>query len=271
MLGGVHHDHPPGALAPATATGTLAESPPSVRNWPCRRSGANRSGTAALARTACARSPDLIDDRLTPGQVGGDRAEREGQAVEVAPGLQIATQHGGVDQRVGLGLHHRRALQGELLDRPAPRARAAEGRRATWARAADTCGTGPPAGPRGPASRARGRCSHWHTARPTTAPMLVPTMRSGRIPRLSRTRSTPMCAMPLAPPPESTSAVRGARHCWASSLDDAPRHVAAASASARAKTAEHLAQDTTAPLRHPTHLRIPNSMTRLNSRAPLPA
>src|SRR5438874_1315141 len=36
--------------------------------------------------------------------------------------------------------------------------------------------------------------------------MLVPMMRLGRMPRLSRTSSTPMCAIPCAPPPESTRA-----------------------------------------------------------------
>jgi PucR family transcriptional regulator, purine catabolism regulatory protein len=43
---------------------------------------------------------------------------------------------------------------------------------------------------------------------PMIAPMLLPTTRWGRIPRLSSTRSTPMWASPLAPPPDSTSAVR---------------------------------------------------------------
>src|SRR5450432_1055314 len=37
--------------------------------------------------------------------------------------------------------------------------------------------------------------------------MLVPTMRSGRMLRLSITSMTPICASPFAPPPESTSAV----------------------------------------------------------------
>ena len=50
---------------------------------------------------------------LAVREVGGDGAERDGQAVEVAPGQQIATQHGGVDQRVGLGLDDRGALQRE--------------------------------------------------------------------------------------------------------------------------------------------------------------
>src|SRR2546423_13326707 len=36
--------------------------------------------------------------------------------------------------------------------------------------------------------------------------MLVPTTRLGRMPRLSKTSSTPMCAMPCAPPPDRTSA-----------------------------------------------------------------
>src|SRR6185295_8102431 len=61
--------------------------------------------------------------------------------------------------------------------------------------------------------------------------MLVPTTRSGRMPRLSSTRSTPMCERPLAPPPERTSAVRGARHCWAASGGPAPIHTAVTSAS----------------------------------------
>ncbi len=43
---------------------------------------------------------------------------------------------------------------------------------------------------------------------PTTAPMLVPTIKSGTMPSESSTRSTPMWAKPFAPPPESTSAVR---------------------------------------------------------------
>ena len=43
---------------------------------------------------------------------------------------------------------------------------------------------------------------------PTTAPMLVPTIKSGTTPSESSTRSTPIWANPFAPPPESTSAVR---------------------------------------------------------------
>src|SRR5215204_6231463 len=50
---------------------------------------------------------------------------------------------------------------------------------------------------------------------PIIAPMLVPMTISGRTPRLSSTRSTPMCASPLAPPPESTSAVFPAMQVWA--------------------------------------------------------
>ena len=47
------------------------------------------------------------------------------------------------------------------------------------------------------------------------APMLVPTTRSGLSPRLSMISSTPMCANPLAPPPESTSAVFAGAHVCA--------------------------------------------------------
>src|SRR3954468_3747719 len=50
---------------------------------------------------------------------------------------------------------------------------------------------------------------------PTMAPILLPTTRSGRMPRLSSTRRTPMCARPLAPPPERTRAVRSGRQLWA--------------------------------------------------------
>src|SRR5512139_525050 len=50
-------------------------------------------------------------------------------------------------------------------------------------------------------------------------PMLVPTTMSGRMPRLSSVRMTPIWAMPFAPPPESTRAVRPphAGRCWPAS------------------------------------------------------
>src|SRR5580700_153818 len=44
---------------------------------------------------------------------------------------------------------------------------------------------------------------------PTIAPMLVPAIQSMGIFRSSRTLSTPMCAMPRAPPPDSTRQIRG--------------------------------------------------------------
>src|ERR1700688_1095951 len=44
---------------------------------------------------------------------------------------------------------------------------------------------------------------------PTMAPMLVPAMQSMGIFRSSRTLSTPMCAMPRPPPPDSTRQIRG--------------------------------------------------------------
>src|SRR5277367_4120020 len=44
---------------------------------------------------------------------------------------------------------------------------------------------------------------------PTMAPMLVPAMQSMGIFRSSRTLRTPMCAMPRAPPPDSTRQIRG--------------------------------------------------------------
>ncbi len=44
---------------------------------------------------------------------------------------------------------------------------------------------------------------------PTSAPALVPTIRSGRIPASSSTLRTPTCAMPRAAPPPRTSPSRG--------------------------------------------------------------
>jgi hypothetical protein len=44
---------------------------------------------------------------------------------------------------------------------------------------------------------------------PTTAPMLVPAMQSIGTFSSSRTLSTPMCAMPRAPPPDNTKQMRG--------------------------------------------------------------
>src|SRR5271168_4117107 len=44
---------------------------------------------------------------------------------------------------------------------------------------------------------------------PTMAPMLVPAMQSMGICRSSRTLRTPICAMPRAPPPDSTRQIRG--------------------------------------------------------------
>ena len=44
---------------------------------------------------------------------------------------------------------------------------------------------------------------------PTTLPILVPTMKSGFMPRSSNTFSTPIWAMPNAPPPLKTSPIVG--------------------------------------------------------------
>ena len=44
---------------------------------------------------------------------------------------------------------------------------------------------------------------------PTSAPMLVPTTQSTGMRSSSRTRSTPMCAAPFAPPPASTRPILG--------------------------------------------------------------
>ena len=44
---------------------------------------------------------------------------------------------------------------------------------------------------------------------PTMAPMLVPAMQSMGTFISSRILSTPMCAMPRAPPPDSTTQIRG--------------------------------------------------------------
>src|SRR4029453_1796613 len=60
--------------------------------------------------------------------------------------------------------------------------------------------------------------------------MLVPTIRSGTTPRLSSRRSTGMCAMPLAPPPESTSAVLPPSHAGTDCAWTGPARSASASA-----------------------------------------
>ena len=46
-------------------------------------------------------------------QIGRDRAEGDGERVEVAAGEQVASQHRRVDQRVDLGFDQRGALDGE--------------------------------------------------------------------------------------------------------------------------------------------------------------
>ena len=50
------------------------------------------------------------------------------------------------------------------------------------------------------------------SAAPMIAPMLVPTMRRGRMPRRSSARATPTCAQPRAPPPPSAS-VKPSANC----------------------------------------------------------
>ena len=58
---------------------------------------------------------------------------------------------------------------------------------------------------------------------PTMAPMLVPAIASTGIRNLSSSRSTPICAAPRAPPPPSTSPIRGhsASSCIAAFPDNA--------------------------------------------------
>ena len=62
---------------------------------------------------------------------------------------------------------------------------------------------------------------------PTTAPMLVPAMASTGTWFSSSTLSTPMCAAPRAPPPDSTRPMRGpgvvGLRCASCAGDDAAR------------------------------------------------
>ena len=76
-------------------------------------------------------------------------------------------------------------------------------------------------------------------AAPTSAPMLVPATQSMGMRISSRTRSTPMCAAPFAPPPASTrpilgrdAAVTGAS-CAAAIPQSGPSNASAAASDSR--------------------------------------
>ena len=200
----------------AMSTGTLRVRPPSPRIRPSIVTGANTPGTAMLARIARARSPLDEHHHLAALHVGRDGPERDRQLVEVRD--VAAARDEVLDGEVDVLGAEEPARRGD----PRRRARRTRGRWSTCCRRA--CGASGPCS-RSP-RRAIASCHEMaltasSTSRavrpeakvpPTSAPMLVPTTQSIGMCSSSSAASTPTWAAPLAPPPPSTSPMRG-RSC----------------------------------------------------------
>ncbi len=196
----------------ATFTGRLLTSPPSPRMRPSTSSGENTPGTDMLARSAAARSPWSI----TTG---------------CPVSMSVATARNGVGSpsnvarwRVGR-VYRRSSISRSRVDT------APVGRRNSPSRkpSSSTGESSKSSSLRRCESSCRGsrrsntlpqsmdRISRSSSAElmplayrpPMMAPMEVPTIRSTGTRASSSTLSTPTCAMPRAPPPDSTRPTRG--------------------------------------------------------------
>ena len=102
-------------------TGTLAERPPSTSRRPSICSGGKTSGTAMLARTACARSPEASTtvSRVTRSVATARNGNR--QPVEVPAGQEVGPEQERGEAGVRVGLAHRQGSGGQTPARRPPR------------------------------------------------------------------------------------------------------------------------------------------------------
>ena len=152
MLGGVGHDDALRSCGPRDRHRDVGREPAvgeeaAVAQLGCEEERHGDAGAHRLGQVA-----RLTGPRRPVGQIGGDGAERDGQRVEIPAREQVAAQHGGVHQRVGLGFDDRGALQGEAAlallpqdqrlqhaeDRGATRLVGAEERRERYTRASES-------------------------------------------------------------------------------------------------------------------------------------
>ncbi len=189
----------------------LSRIPPSTRTMSSRSTGTKAPGTAMLARRASARLPRSSTTRL-PERTSAATA-RNGMA-RSSNVLAVTAFMVSVSSRKPRSCPAMRPRaeatapflipSSTLANRPCPsRWRSDTSRRGGWSSNSASQSVA--------ASSRSMACGDQPQAYrpPTMAPMLVPTMKSIGMRSSSSTSSTPTCAMPLAPPPESTSAIRG--------------------------------------------------------------
>ena len=199
-------------MARAMSTGTLSAMPPSTSSRPSRSTGANTPGADRLARMAVVRSPEPI---TTLSPVSRSVATARNGVGSSSKLLMRAT--GSVSRRsvcvslcpwispLGSTMWPPRTPSGNFtrkfssssLRRSVRSSRGGRSRKASCQLIEVMIFS---------MSRADRPLAY---SPPTTAPMLVPAIASTGTRICSSTLSTPMCAAPRAPPPDSTSPTRG--------------------------------------------------------------
>ena len=213
-------------IARATLMGRFSASPPSTSSRPSNSTGANTPGADMLARMAIARSPLSMQHGLAGLQIGRHRAKWRGQQVEIRA---VAERQGELAQRLLQFLPLNEALrQQDFAVLQAQRQAHQKISVVLFAPECQVAARRRIAKRLLPIERAHGRVDLRAVMPlaykpPTMAPMLVPAMQSMGIFRSSRTLRTPICAMPRAPPPDSTRQIRGRTGGSASARMDVAR------------------------------------------------
>ena len=113
MLRRVHDDHPLGAFVAGDADGNVGREPAVGEEPPTESLGREEQRHTRARADGLGQVTRPQHHRLAMRQVGCDGAERDDKRVEIAARQQISPQERGVDQRVRLGLDHRRGLERE--------------------------------------------------------------------------------------------------------------------------------------------------------------
>ncbi len=209
----VHDDEHVHAHRRAMSMGRFSDNPPSTSSRPSRSTGENTPGRGNAGAQGAREVAGAHHYRFTGLQIRGHRTKWRGQLVEVRDARHRQRQRAqrlvellALDQPFGqqevAAAQAERKLHEEVLVLLLATERQLRARRAVAE------GVLPVERAHDALDVLSGKAA-WRTSPPTTAPMLVPAIASIGMRISSSTFSTPMCAAPRAPPPESTRPMRG--------------------------------------------------------------